>query len=99
MLCEECKNKGGNCKMTAQGDGFAMGFSGRHPVHQSDGKWFPGGSKKDLEDWCAKNCKPAKPVELVKEVKEVKEKITPPSPLKDKGVQSSNKNATDKKKD
>jgi hypothetical protein len=99
MLCEKCKNKGGDCKMTAQGDGFVMGFSGRHPVHQSDGKWFPGGSKKDLEDWCAKNCKPAKPVELVKEVKEVKEEITPPSPLKDKGVQSSNKNATDKKKD
>ena len=96
MLCEKCKNKGGDCKMTAQGDGFVMGFSGRHPVHQSDGKWFPGGSKKDLEDWCAKNCKPAK---LVKEVKEVKEEITPPSPLKDKWVQSSNKSATDKKKD
>jgi hypothetical protein len=78
MLCEKCKNKGGDCKMTAQGDGFVMGFSGRHPVHQSDGKWFPGESKKDLEDWCAKNCKPAKPAKLVKEVKEVKEEITPP---------------------
>jgi hypothetical protein len=42
------------------------------------GKWFPGESKKDLEDWCAKNCKPAKPAKLVKEVKEVKEEITPP---------------------
>ena len=79
--------------MTTQGRGFAMGFSGKHPVHQSDGKWFPGGSKKDLEDWCAKNCKPAKLV------KEVKEEITPPSPLKDKWVQSSNKKTTDKKKD
>ena len=63
MLCEKCKNKGGDCKMTAQGQGFAMGFKGGTPAHQSNGKWFPGSTPKDLEDWCAKNCKPAKPVE------------------------------------
>jgi len=76
MLCEKCKNKGGDCKMTAQGQGFTMGFYGRHPVHQSDGKWFPGTSRKDLEDWCAKNCKE------VKEVKEVKEKTFTPATKK-----------------
>jgi len=53
--------------MTAQAQGFAMGLSGKHPVHQADGKWFPGTSRKDLEEWsikhcfeCAKNSKPDK---------------------------------------
>ena len=102
MLCEKCK---GLKSPTLQGIEFTcrkMGFKERISGHQVNGEWMPGPTPKHLEDWCAKNCKPAKPVELVKkvkEVKEVKEKITPPSPLKDKGVQSSNKNATDKKKD
>lgn len=71
MLCEKCKNKGIDCQMTAKAQGFAMGFSGKKPMHKVGALWFPGRTPKDLEDWCAKNCKPAKPVELVKEVKEV----------------------------
>ena len=70
-----------------------MGFKGRIPAHQVDGGWLPGPTPKDLEDWCKKNCKE------VKEVKEVKEEIASPSPLKNEWVKSSNKNATDKKKD
>ena len=93
MLCEKCKNKGIDCQMTAKAQGFAMGFSGKKPMHKVGALWFPGRTPKDLEDWCAKNCKE------VKEVKEVKEEIASPSPLKNKWVKSSNKNATDKKKD
>ena len=96
MLCEKCQNLSFRDSATATGYARERDFAGAHRV---EGGWLPGNSREALESWCAKNCKPAKPVELVKEVKEVKEEITPPSPLKDKGVQSSNKNATDKKKD
>tara|TARA_R100000005_G_C4902679_1_gene144103 strand:+ start:476 stop:721 length:246 start_codon:yes stop_codon:yes gene_type:complete len=58
MLCEKCKDKGIDCQMTAQAQGFAMGLTGRRPVHESGGKWFPGATKTELENWCAKNCKP-----------------------------------------
>ena len=102
MLCEKCQNLSFRDSATATGYARARDFAG---AHQVEGKWLPGNSREVLESWCAKNCKPAKPakpakpVELVKEVKEVKEEITPSSPLKDKWVQSSNKSATDKKKD
>ncbi len=43
-----------------------MGFKGRIPAHEVDGGWLPGPTPKDLEDWCAKNCKPAKPVNQLK---------------------------------
>ena len=63
-----------------------MGFHGKIPAHEVDGGWLPGPTPKDLEDWCAKNCKPAKPVE---------EKIITPSTVKAKIV-SSNKNSLNK---
>ena len=84
MLCEKCKNKGIDCKMTAQAEGFVMGLPGRRPAHESGGKWFPGASKTDLENWCAKNCKPAK---------QVQEKSITPKISNEKSV------SKDKKKD
>ena len=72
MLCEKCKNRSFDDSPSAKAQGFVMGLPGRKPCHQysHDGttttsyahnyqKWFPGASRKDLEDWCAKNCKPA----------------------------------------
>ena len=73
-----------------------MGFKGRIPAHQVDGGWLPGPTPKDLEDWCAKNCKPAKPA---KAAEPVEEKIITPTVVKHKWVKSSNKNAKDEKKD
>ena len=64
-----------------------MGFKGRIPAHEVDGGWLPGPTPKDLEDWCAKNCKPAKPA------KPVEEKIITPSISNKKSV------SKDKKKD
>ena len=99
MLCEKCK---GLKSPTLQGIEFTcrkMGFKERISGHEVNGIWMPGPTPKHLEDWCAKNCKPAKPAKPVELVKKVKEEITPPSPLKDKWVQSSNKKTTDKKKD
>ena len=93
MLCDKCKNLKESTLQAIKTKCFSMGFKGRIPAHQVDGGWLPGPTPKDLEDWCKKNCKE------VKEVKEVKEEIVPPSPLKNKWVKSSNKNATDKKKD
>ena len=89
MLCETCKKLSFNDSPSAAAQSIVMGFRGRRVKHEFEGKWFPGNSRKELEDWCAKNCK------------EVKEEITPPTPLKDTWVQSSNKNLkpTDKKKD
>ena len=93
MLCEKCKNLKESTLQGIKTKCYSMGFKDRIPAHQVDGGWLPGPTPKDLEDWCKKNCKE------VKEVKEVKEEIASPSPLKNKWVKSSNKNATDKKKD
>jgi hypothetical protein len=90
MLCEKCKKMACGSRNEAVALSAKLGIGGRHSVSKPFGSdWYPGNSRKELEDWCAKNCK------------EVKEEITPPSPLKDKWVQSSNKNlkTTDKKKD
>lgn len=103
MLCEKCKNRSFDDSPSAKAQGFVMGLPGRKPCHQysvnHDGttttsyvhnyqKWFPGESRKDLEDWCAKNCKP------------VEEKVITPVTEKVKMV-GSNKNwlKKDKKKD
>ena len=67
-----------------------MGFKGRVPAHQVDGGWLPGPTPKDLEDWCAKNCKPAKPA---KPAKPVEEKSITPKISNEKSV------SKDKKKD
>ena len=45
-----------------------LGIGGRHVINCD---WYPGDSRKILEDWCAKNCKPAKPAKSVEPVKEV----------------------------
>ena len=58
MLCEKCKNKSFDDSPSAKAQGFVMGLPGKKPRHEHGGKWFPGESRKDLEDWCAKNCKP-----------------------------------------
>ena len=63
MLCEKCKNLKEPTLQGIKTKCFAMGFKGRVPAHQVDGGWLPGPTPKDLEDLCAKNCKPAKPVE------------------------------------
>ncbi|REK50269.1 MAG: hypothetical protein DWQ49_15695 [Bacteroidetes bacterium] len=71
-----------------------MGFKGRIPAHQVDGGWLPGPTPKDLEDWCAKNCKPAKVA------KPAKEKIIEPATEEVKMVGSNKKWLNkDKKKD
>ena len=62
-----------------------MGFKGRIPAHQVDGGWLPGPTPKDLEDWCAKNCKPAKPA------KPVEEKIIAPKISNKKSVSKDEK--------
>ena len=59
MLCEKCKNKSFDDSPSAKAQGFVMGLPGKKPRHDHGEKWFPGASRKDLEDWCAKNCKPA----------------------------------------
>ena len=59
MLCEKCKNKSFDDSPSAKAQGFVMGLPGKKPRHEHGEKWFPGESRKDLEDWCAKNCKPA----------------------------------------
>ena len=69
-----------------------MGFHGKIPAHQVDGGWLPGPTAKDLEGWCAKNCKPAK---AAKPAKPVEEKTITPSTVKAKIV-SSNKNSLNK---
>ena len=63
MLCKKCKNLKESTLQGIKTKCFSMGFKGRVPAHQVDGGWLPGPTPKDLEDWCAKNCKPAKPVE------------------------------------
>lgn len=88
MLCEKCKKL---TSPTLQGIQFTchkMGFKQRIPAHEVNGLWMPGPTKKDLEDWCAKNCKP------------VKAKVITPATEKVKMVDS-NKNwlKKDKKKD
>lgn len=88
MLCEKCKNKGIDCQMTAKAQGFVMGFSGKKPMHKVGALWFPGRTPKDLEDWCAKNCKPAKPA---KPAKPVEEKIIEPATEEVKMVGSNKK--------
>ena len=70
-----------------------LGIVGRHAIN---GDWYPGENPKALEDWCAKNCKPAKPA---KAAEPVEEKIITPTVVKDKWVKSSNKNAKEEKKD
>lgn len=65
-----------------------MGFKDRIPAHQVDGGWLPGPTPKDLEDWCAKNCKPAKPA---KPAKPVEEKIIEPATEEVKMVGSNKK--------
>ena len=64
MLCEKCKKL---TSTTLQGIQFTchkMGFKQRIPAHEVDGLWMPGPTEKDLEDWCAKNCKPTEEVKM-----------------------------------
>jgi hypothetical protein len=82
MLCEKCKKLSFNDSPSACAQGIVMSLGGKKPRHEFEGRWFPGGSRKDLEDWCAKNCivkSVAPPVKgnmpQVKEVKEVKEEV------------------------
>ncbi len=63
MLCKKCKNLKEPTLQGIKEKCFKMGFNDRVPAHQVNDEWFPGPTPKDLEDWCAKNCKPAKPVE------------------------------------
>ena len=88
MLCEKCKNRSFDDSPSAKAQGFVMGLPGKKPRHEHGEKWFPGASRKDLEDWCAKNCKPAK----AKVITPVTEKVK---------MVGSNKNwlKKDKKKD
>jgi len=92
MLCEKCKNLKEPTLQGIKTKCFSMGFNDRIPAHQVDGGWLPGPTAKDLEDWCAKNCKPAKPV---KAVEAVEEKIITPAIRKSKIV-SNNKNSLNK---
>ena len=62
MLCEKCKKLSFDDSPSAKAQGFVMGLPGKRPRHEFEGKWFPGESRKDLEDWCAKNCKQVKVV-------------------------------------
>jgi hypothetical protein len=89
MLCEKCKNLKESTLQGIKTKCYSMGFKGRIPAHQVDGGWLPGPTPKDLEDWCAKNCKPSKPA------KPVEEKIITPATVKTKIV-SSNKNSLNK---
>ena len=57
MLCEKCTKRHCDSRNEALALSVKLGIVGRHV---SGGKWFPGDSPKILEDWCAKNCKPAK---------------------------------------
>ena len=82
MLCQECQKLKFPNLQQAQTKCFEMGFKDRIPGHEVNGEWMPGPTPKHLEDWCAKNCKPAKPA------KPVEEKITI----------DSNKNQIDKDK-
>jgi hypothetical protein len=87
MLCEKCKNLKESTLQGIKTKCYSMGFKGRIPAHQVDGGWLPGPTPKDLEDWCAKNCKPSKPA------KPVEEKIIAPPISSKKSV------SKDKKKD
>jgi len=106
MLCEKCKKMACGSRNEAVALSAKLGIGGVHQVSKTFGvDFYPGDSRKALEDWCAKNCMVKSVTPPVKgnmpQVKKVKEEIIPPSPLKDKWVKSSNKNlkTTDKKKD
>jgi len=49
--------------MTAKAQGFAMGLSGKKPMHKVGTLWFPGRTPEDLENWCKINC-PSSPEKL-----------------------------------
>ena len=87
MLCEKCKNLKESTLQGIKAKCFKMGFNSKPVAHQVNGEWFPGATPKDLEDWCAKNCKPAKPA------KPVEEKSITPKISNEKSV------SKDKKKD
>ena len=63
MLCEKCKNLKDSTLQGIKTKCFKMGFNSKPVAHQVDGQWLPGPTPKHLQEWCAKNCKPAKPVE------------------------------------
>ena len=71
MLCEKCKKEMvRNSRNEALALSAKLGIGGRHVINCA---WYPGDSRKILEDWCAENCKPAKPAKPAKSVEPVEE--------------------------
>ena len=98
MLCEKCKKE---MVRKSRNEALALsaklGIGGRHVVNCD---WYPGDSRKILEDWCAKNCKEVKEVKevIATEIKKAKREEVKEMDVKSSYYKPSTENK-DKKKD
>lgn len=99
MLCKECKNRTFKTLEEAKKCGRDLEINNRGHQVEIDGEqmWRPGFNEIELQSWCDKKCEGRRVKNLL--AKPAEEKVITPTIAKDKLVQSSNKNMTDKKKD